>query len=330
MKLAYVVHRYPPFPGGSEYYVAAMAEESARRGHQVTAFTGMCEKGRRNNVEVTTELDRLLHEKFDLIIVHGADVWVQDWVLSNAEKIQSHSPILYLIIKPSTSYISLKALEQVKFIGISTKADADHVEKYQPVGKTISVRHSIPNKFEDVLGTKGIFKEQMGIETKYMFLSAGGFWPHKGMDELSEVFESTNREDVTLVLLGYQNQEFVPKDRKNVRSFICNDRQDVLNALADADLYIMNSTEEGFGLVLLEAMANKTPWVSRRIAGAIELEEYGYTYQTKDSLYDILKRWQTENIQYLNVTFGADYVKKHRQIKNTVDDIEKCLSAPSQ
>ena len=39
MKLLFVVHRYPPFMGGSEYYVQAMAEESKERGHQVSVFT---------------------------------------------------------------------------------------------------------------------------------------------------------------------------------------------------------------------------------------------------------------------------------------------------
>ena len=34
MKLLFVVHRYAPFPGGSEYYVQAMTEEALSRGHE--------------------------------------------------------------------------------------------------------------------------------------------------------------------------------------------------------------------------------------------------------------------------------------------------------
>ena len=40
MRLLFVVHRYYPFPGGSEYYTAAMAEEALSRGHDVTVLTG--------------------------------------------------------------------------------------------------------------------------------------------------------------------------------------------------------------------------------------------------------------------------------------------------
>ena len=38
-RLLFVVHRYVPFPGGSEYFVRDMAEESLRRGHAVTVLT---------------------------------------------------------------------------------------------------------------------------------------------------------------------------------------------------------------------------------------------------------------------------------------------------
>ena len=35
-KILYVVHRYAPYPGGSENYVRDMAEETVSRGHDVT------------------------------------------------------------------------------------------------------------------------------------------------------------------------------------------------------------------------------------------------------------------------------------------------------
>ena len=52
-RLLYVVHRYPPYTGGSEYYVQAMAEESLKRGYEVTVFTDM-HKGHLHGVRVTS------------------------------------------------------------------------------------------------------------------------------------------------------------------------------------------------------------------------------------------------------------------------------------
>lgn len=40
MRILMVSPAYPPFPGGGERYVAALAAELARRGHEVTAVTG--------------------------------------------------------------------------------------------------------------------------------------------------------------------------------------------------------------------------------------------------------------------------------------------------
>jgi hypothetical protein len=37
-RLLFVVHRYAPYPGGSEYNVQRLAEEAMRRGHRATVL----------------------------------------------------------------------------------------------------------------------------------------------------------------------------------------------------------------------------------------------------------------------------------------------------
>jgi len=39
LRILFLTPAYPPFPGGGERYVAALAVELARRGHEVTAVT---------------------------------------------------------------------------------------------------------------------------------------------------------------------------------------------------------------------------------------------------------------------------------------------------
>jgi len=70
-RLLFVVHRYAPYPGGSENYVRDMAEECVSRGHEVWVFTGE-HKGDLNGVRVTSDAN-ILGQIFDLIIVHGGD-----------------------------------------------------------------------------------------------------------------------------------------------------------------------------------------------------------------------------------------------------------------
>lgn len=317
MKICFVVHRYAPYPGGSEYYVQQMAEECLRRKYQVTVVAGE-HKGNLNGVFVSSDAISLSNQ--DLVVVHGGDVGVQNFVLSNAKNI--NSPILYLLIKPSESQICLQALKDVKYVGCSTLEDWDHVKKWNVVDKSHKVTHGISVK--KCTGMKGFFKNKYGIkENTKMFLSCGGYWPNKKMIELVNAFRKANLENTVLVTTGYDNRHgLMPIAHENVIPLMIEDPSEVKNAIADADCYIMNSDAEGFGLVLLESMLNKTPWISRNIAAAKMFQEYGLTYDTEDQLIEILK---TYDPMAHDAQPAYDYVMSNFLIKNTIDDIEKVL-----
>lgn len=316
-KLLFVVHRYAPFPGGSENYVRDMAETAYFRGHTVAVFAGE-HQGTLNGVFVTSD-PAILKHNWDLIIVHGGDVGVQNYVLQQADSLGG--PVLYLLILPSHSQICVSALHKAKYLGCSTLADWRHVESYNAKGKAVRVRHGI--NVQTSMGTAG-FREIHNITTKYMFMSAGGFWPNKGFDELVDTFRRTKRTDVTLVLTGYDNRHgIMPPDSEYVRSLILTNREDMLSALRDADLYILNSTSEGFGLVLLEAMLNGTPWVARYIAGAETMREFGKTYTTQAELEKYLLDFKGESEMVIKT--GQQYVVGAHQISHTIDDILRVI-----
>ena len=324
-KLLFVVHRYPPYSGGSEYYVQAMAEESLKRGHSVYVFTDM-HKGDLNGVHVTDDYN-ILNNNFDLIIVHGGNCKNQDIVHYNSERIKS--PILYMLILPSTSQICMRGLYNSKYIGCSTQVDWQHVKNFNVEHKSHRVRHGIviPTSIDIERGEQ-LFRNKFNITTKYIILSCGGFWRHKAMLELAEIFNKSindnNITNITLVCTGYNNDESQkPTENSYIRSLYLEDRSDVSNAMDAADLYIMNSFEEGFGLVLLEAMSKKVPWVARNIAGAKELKDYGYTYDDQNKVYHIVSNFE-DSIKYINETYpnGYEYVCNSHSITNTVDDIE--------
>jgi hypothetical protein len=97
------------------------------------------------------------------------------------------------------------------------------------------------------------------------------------------------------------------------------DREDVLSAILETDLYIMHSTREGFGLVLLESMLNETPWASRNIAGARLMNEFGFTYETDEELCTYLKQFKGVSPESINESY--EYVNLNQTISCTVDDI---------
>jgi glycosyltransferase involved in cell wall biosynthesis len=313
MKICFVVHRYAPFPGGSEYYVQQMAEECVQRLHDVTVVAGE-HQGDLNGVRVTSEAHHL-HDQ-DLVVVHGGDVHVQNFVLANAKNI--NSPMLYMLIKPSDSQVCVQAMQDVKFIGCSAPEDWEHVKKYGVEHKARKVIHGISPT--DCIGTKGRFKKKYGIpEDKMMFLSCGGYWPNKRMIELADAFRQANLENAILVTTGYDNRfGLMPHASETVIPLMVEDPMDVKDAIADAECYLMNSDSEGFGLVILESMINKTPWIARNIAGAKLLKEYGTAYETEHQLSAILGIW---NHMQTREDSAYEYVIKNHLISNTVDDI---------
>ena len=126
-KILYVVHRYAPYPGGSENYVRDMAEETLSRGHQVAVFTGE-HKGNWNGVHVTSD-PQILMQPWDLIVVHGGNVPLQDLVLNNIKNIPS--PVMFLLIRPSTTMTYFNGMQDAKYIACSTQEDWQFVEQAQ-------------------------------------------------------------------------------------------------------------------------------------------------------------------------------------------------------
>lgn len=313
MNLLFCVHRYAPYPGGSEIYVQGMAEESLRRGHKVAVLAGE-HMGDFNGVTVTSDANVLLNN-WDLIIVHGGDVHVQDFVLSNANRIPS--PVLYMLVLPSNSPTCLQALHDCRYIGCSTNQDWKHCADHGVTGKAVTIRHGIT--WQDCMGKPG-FKAKHGINGR-MFLSCGGYWPNKAMRELARVFETANPSNALLVTTGYDNRmDLMPDPSPLVKPMLIKDRQEVLSAIHDADCLIMHSYQEGFGLVLLEAMLNQTPWISRNIAGAELMKDHGQVYETDEELIFRIRRFDRKDF---NIEAAYNHVTQDHLIGHTVDDIER-------
>jgi glycosyltransferase involved in cell wall biosynthesis len=128
--------------------------------------------------------------------------------------------------------------------------------------------------------------------------------------------------DIQLHLYGYGETQLAPPDSPNV--FIHKDcsKDEVMQAIADAHVYIMNSTEEGFGLVLLEAMVNRTPWFARDIAGASMLKKHGTIYKDEE---DLIKKLMEYKVDDKKIEDAYNYAMSRFTIQETVNDIENVL-----
>jgi len=323
-RVCVVVHRYAPFPGGSEYYCQDIAEEFLSRGHDVTVLAHE-HRGDLNGVRVTSDYNILVNEKFNLVVVHGGDCISQNVVHQYAGYIMS--PVLYMIIKPSDSPICKYGMRYHDYIGYSTTMDMDHIRKYGHTNRARRVRHGIN------LHTT---MQESAATDRMIYASAGGFWPHKGMSELADAWNKSDL-DAELHLFGYGPGN-IPSETDRVKVFQGLEKENVIQHIASSDGYIMNSFEEGFGLVLLEAMANYVPWYSRKTAGALDMANYGTLYNTEDELINLLKSRKKDlhvykdwddmmaNTDNRKLQDAFDYVAANHTIIQTVNDIEDIIN----
>lgn len=245
-------------------------------------------------IRVTDDTGILTSEPFDSIIVHGADCCTQDECLSLLAEGKLASPATFLVIEPSESPAALSGLKNAALIGCSTKADWSHARAHgADETKLAQVTHGV-----DALSATGApgFRKRHNIEqTSRLFVSAGGFGKHKRMLELSRAFERARSPRDVLCLFGYSphpdGESYIEKCSavSGVKVLVGKQRQEVVDALLEADLYIMHSEHEGFGLCLLESMLNGCPWAAYAGAGAAsDLHRFGHIYSTDEELQGLI------------------------------------------
>lgn len=316
MKICYVSHRYYPYPGGTEYYVQNLAEETLRQGHDVTVLTQF-HKGDQNGVKVVSDPHILVREQFDLVVVHGSGVAMQDHVLGMSVA----SPVMFMIIRPENAPQIFPAMNNANFIACSTPTDWRFVKKYRQEHKAVQVNHSI-SPDEEV-------SDRFDNASSYV-VSVGGFWSHKGHKELSEAWRLRKN----LIMTGYHKDPAAFPDVNATAwqsVYMIEDKKDVLSAIKNADLLIVNSKYEGFGLTLLEAMWLGTPWASTPVAGAEVLSDYGFIYNNLDELQDWIAKndWVEDNGQTEFKTGlstkvhpdAKDFVRENHLTQKTVEQI---------
>lgn len=128
------------------------------------------------------------------------------------------------------------------------------------------------------------FREKHGIPAdKKLLLYAGGFYDNKGVPLLVEA-AARCESDVELVLIGKdpaagstkaETERLIAELKAPVRILGVVPREDLVKAFFESDLFLMGSRFEGYGIVLLEAMAARLPFVSTPAGAAPDLAAKG-------------------------------------------------------
>ncbi|MEO8027140.1 MAG: glycosyltransferase family 4 protein [Bryobacteraceae bacterium] len=116
------------------------------------------------------------------------------------------------------------------------------------------------------------FRSAYGIETRRLLVTIGNHYSNKGHDRVIDAFEQLADPDATLVIVGKPSAPWfrschrtcMSSANRNPRILLLDHapRSHVVAALLAADLFLFGSHIEAFPLVILEAMASRTPWIA--------------------------------------------------------------------
>jgi len=110
------------------------------------------------------------------------------------------------------------------------------------------------------------FRKKYGITTRYLGLCVANYLPDKGQDRVIDCVRQMGRDDFSLVFIGKQGSELARLRQLAhgvaVRFLQDISRADTVAAFHEADLFLFGSRIEAAPLVIIEAMAARTPFVS--------------------------------------------------------------------
>lgn len=135
----------------------------------------------------------------------------------------------------------------------------------------------IPNGVDEgefIQQGKGDFREKYNIKTQFMGLCVANFYKEKGHDRVIEAVRQMNRKDFTMVFIGKEGSELELLREKakglNIIFLVDISRGDTVAAFHAADVFILGSYVEACPLVIIEAKASKTPFVSTDVGNVRE------------------------------------------------------------
>ena len=309
MKILHVVNRYYPFIGGTENYVYNLSRELVKLGHEVTVVCAAEPKRNSETIEgvrvvrlnyafkiANTNVAfflpfEIMRTDFDVLHTYIPHPWSADWAawiacIKNKPLVLTYNNDIpekgkYQILTWIYNRLFLRIILRIARIIICTQ------EKYAEYSKLL---RQIKERDKIIAIPCGVDVEQffpikrnMTQTKRIFFLSVlDEFHRYKGLDYLLEAFSQVlnKRKDVSLFIggEGVLKEEYENKARKRgISDYVvflgCIPASDLNRYFNECDIFVLpsiSSDQEGFGIVLLEAMACAKPVITTSIVGPAE------------------------------------------------------------
>ena len=169
------------------------------------------------------------------------------------------------------------------------------------------------------------------LNCDYSFLSIGGNFVRKGFPELIDVFsiEPLNKYSLVIKSSAFLNDSNKAENIQLITGRLS--EEELLKLYLSSDIFILNSIDEGFGMVVLEAMYLKRLVIVSKSVGSGELIDSGlngFVYSNIEELCEIiqnLKNYDLEAIRnngfntakkYSHEYYGQRWLNQIKEIEN--------------
>jgi glycosyltransferase involved in cell wall biosynthesis len=298
LKVLHTAEAYWPVTCGVQECVQRISEGLVRRGHKVTVATtyhperkikelngvaieqfniiGKWTRGFTGEVRKFKEF--LLSFDGDIMLNYAALQWSTDLVLPLLKGLSFKKILL------PCGYSTLYNWKWKPYYWLLPKylRRYDHIiylsDNYQD--KEFGDRHGITHCStigngaldEEFLFPKSGFRKKFGISTPLMFLCVSNYGPLKNQEMVLDAYSKANIPDSTLVFIGTEINDYakhlisISQHHKLNTIFLDHvPRETVVNAYHEADLFLFGSKTECFPLVIVEAIASATPFISTNV-----------------------------------------------------------------